>query len=132
MERLWFVLRNNRKYGPVSHAQLQKLASAGKLRPQDVVIQEGTTARVPAGSISGPCPDEVPHAALPVPAGPELTSQRSDEPAASRPVAAPTIECAKLPPGLRNKMVALGAGIACLMLTVFVVTYRSFAARDHK
>jgi hypothetical protein len=132
MERLWFVIRKKRKHGPVSHAQLQKLASAGKLRPQDVVIQEGATAGVSAGSIPGLFPEEAPRAVPTTPAEPELTSRRTVEPAAAGLVAAPSVVSAKLPPGLRNRMVALGAGIACLMLAVFVVTYKSFAAKDRK
>lgn len=132
MERLWFVIRNKRKHGPASHAQLQKLAADGKLRPEDVLIQEGATAGVSAGSVPGLFPEEAPRAAPAAPADPELTSRRPVEPVAAAPAVAAPVESAKLSPGLRNKMVALGAGIACLMLAVFVVTYKSFAARDRK
>src|SRR5262245_6143709 len=41
MAHRWYYERNRQRFGPYSGAELKELASAGELRPQDTVWQEG-------------------------------------------------------------------------------------------
>lgn len=38
----WFILRDDRKYGPYSSAQMKQMAEGGQLLPSDMVQEEGT------------------------------------------------------------------------------------------
>jgi tetratricopeptide (TPR) repeat protein len=49
----WFYARNRQKVGPVSREQLQQLAASGQLKPDDMVLQEGSRNWVPARSVPG-------------------------------------------------------------------------------
>jgi S1-C subfamily serine protease len=54
----WFLARKKEKLGPFSLAQLKKMAAAGQLRPEDMLLPEGqgtwTTAECIAGVFSAP------------------------------------------------------------------------------
>jgi tetratricopeptide (TPR) repeat protein len=47
----WYYAQNKKKHGPVTRAQLQRLASSGQLGPSDMVLQEGTSKWLAAGLI---------------------------------------------------------------------------------
>jgi membrane associated rhomboid family serine protease len=47
----WFVLRNGRQYGPVSHAQLADLYESGDLKASDYVWTNGMMSWQPAGRV---------------------------------------------------------------------------------
>lgn len=51
----WFYVRDKKKVGPVSTAQLHELAARGELRPSDMVLREGTARWMTAGSVDGVC-----------------------------------------------------------------------------
>jgi hypothetical protein len=47
----WFLSRDGQQYGPYTMAQLQKMVSAGKLQPADLIWKEGMPTWVEARSI---------------------------------------------------------------------------------
>ena len=49
----WYVARNGQRVGPHTQAQLKDLAAGGRLRPADMVWQEGAAAWTAAGTIPG-------------------------------------------------------------------------------
>ena len=49
----WYYARNRQKVGPVAWSELQRLAAAGQLGPQDMVWRKGTPKWVPAESLTG-------------------------------------------------------------------------------
>ena len=51
MANRWYFARDGRTSGPFSAAQLQELAAAGEIRPQDLVWRDGTDKRVPAARV---------------------------------------------------------------------------------
>jgi hypothetical protein len=48
----WYYSNNNKRMGPVSHAELQNLAATGKLRPADLVWTAGMANWARAEKIS--------------------------------------------------------------------------------
>ncbi|MEN6406767.1 MAG: DUF4339 domain-containing protein [Thermoguttaceae bacterium] len=66
----WYFARGTKQVGPVSAAELKRLAGVGELRPQDLVWREGLAEWAPARSVRGlfedgsPATDESP--SLPV------------------------------------------------------------------
>jgi hypothetical protein len=51
MANRWYFARDGKTSGPFSGAQLQELAAAGEIRPQDIVWRDGTDKRVPAARV---------------------------------------------------------------------------------
>jgi hypothetical protein len=49
----WYYARENKQMGPVSPQELKRLATAGELRPEDLVWKEGMTEWSPAGNVKG-------------------------------------------------------------------------------
>ncbi len=47
----WFIVRDDKKYGPYKLVQMKQLAASGKLLPIDKVLQEGMSQWVPASQI---------------------------------------------------------------------------------
>jgi hypothetical protein len=47
----WFYARNQQKVGPVSFAELQRLATAGQIQPTAMILQQGALQWVPASSV---------------------------------------------------------------------------------
>ena len=60
----FFFTQNGRQCGPVSAAQLKKLANSGRLMPSDDVKKEGTDKWVNAGTIKGLFPPTGPLGAI--------------------------------------------------------------------
>ncbi len=63
----WFYARGRKRQGPVTLPELWRLASAGLLRPDDMVLQAGSGRWVAAGSVPGlfPAPPALPTAVRP-------------------------------------------------------------------
>jgi len=49
----WYVSQHGRQLGPFSSGQLQEMASAGKLKPDDLVTQAGGSKWTPAKQVKG-------------------------------------------------------------------------------
>ncbi|MCE5303355.1 MAG: DUF4339 domain-containing protein [Planctomycetaceae bacterium] len=49
----WYFAQGTKQIGPVSAAELKRLAASGELRPQDLVWREGLTEWAPARSVRG-------------------------------------------------------------------------------
>ena len=56
-EQLWFYAKNDEQLGPVSTAELKKLAGAGELAPDDLVWREGLDDWSPASKLKGLFPE---------------------------------------------------------------------------
>ena len=54
----WYHARGNKQMGPVSAAELKRLAAAGDLHPDDLVWREGLNEWAPAKSVRGLFEDE--------------------------------------------------------------------------
>ena len=48
-----FIQKDGQTLGPMSPADLQKLAQSGKLLPEDLVWQQGRENKVPAKQVKG-------------------------------------------------------------------------------
>lgn len=74
----WYLARDGRQHGPLSDAEMRKLAELGHLRPMDLVWRFGFENWVPAASVAElpllkpvPAPEKpAPTAAVPAPAQP--------------------------------------------------------------
>lgn len=53
MPSKYFIQKGGKTYGPVSSADLLKLAQSGKLAPADLVWKEGSQTKVPAQRVKG-------------------------------------------------------------------------------
>ncbi|MGI0133753.1 MAG: DUF4339 domain-containing protein [Candidatus Micrarchaeaceae archaeon] len=53
MAQQWYYSRNGQQHGPISEAELKQLAAVGKLKPTDMIWQEGMDNWVSAGSVKG-------------------------------------------------------------------------------
>jgi WD40 repeat protein len=53
----WYYAKDRRKLGPISRAELQELAVAGRLRPADMVLSAGTRQWLPAAAVPGLFPE---------------------------------------------------------------------------
>jgi hypothetical protein len=49
----WFYVKDKKKQGPVTFAQLQSLAASGQIHRADMLLQGGTTKWVAAESVAG-------------------------------------------------------------------------------
>lgn len=93
MAAVWFYVKNGARLGPITAADLKKLADDGSILPADMVWKEGMASWEPARSVKGLFED---HHAAPD----EARSPRPAEPGgapAAAPVAAPTPLAAKAP-----------------------------------
>ena len=50
----WYCEIDGRQYGPMDAARLKRLATAGKLRPTDLVWREGMQSKRPADTVKVP------------------------------------------------------------------------------
>jgi antitoxin component YwqK of YwqJK toxin-antitoxin module len=53
MAEQWFILRDGKRHGPYSGADLKKYAASGHLLPIDLVVKDGMTNPVPAAKVKG-------------------------------------------------------------------------------
>ena len=53
-ETAWYYVREKKKVGPISQAQLQELAARGELGTSDMVLQEGSAKWATASSVDRP------------------------------------------------------------------------------
>lgn len=53
MASMWYYIHEGRQYGPVSGAEIKKLAAGGQLLPTDLVWKDGMPEWVPASRIKG-------------------------------------------------------------------------------
>jgi hypothetical protein len=60
----WYYARENQQAGPVSAAELKRLADAGQLQPDDLVWREGMPDWAPAHNVRGLFAEAVPVAAV--------------------------------------------------------------------
>ena len=49
----WFILRDGKRHGPYSGADLKKYAASGHLLPIDLVVKDGMAKPVPAAKVKG-------------------------------------------------------------------------------
>ena len=49
----WYILRDGKRHGPYSGADLKKYAASGHLLPIDLVVKDGMAKPVPAAKIKG-------------------------------------------------------------------------------
>jgi Ca-activated chloride channel family protein len=77
----WFYAQQGQMTGPLSLDQLRKLFAEGKLRPSDLVWEEGTPQWQPASAV----PNLVPPAAIVVPAPPPAAAIKPAQPAPAAP-----------------------------------------------
>ena len=56
-EMQWWYGRNDEQHGPVSPAELRRLAAAGAITPQDLVWREGMEEWAPAARLKGLFPE---------------------------------------------------------------------------
>jgi len=62
----WYYISNGKKIGPVSWDDIRRLASAGHIKPTDLVWRTSQPNQMPAASVPGLFPTQIPvHAALP-------------------------------------------------------------------
>lgn len=91
----WFYARSKKKYGPYTWQQLQTLAQRGDVRPDDMLLREGTATWVSADTVAGlfgksPPAKKSPEAvsAAPIAAPPRTSRPSSDStPVSAAPVA---------------------------------------------
>jgi hypothetical protein len=77
----WHYLQNDQPQGPVSAQDLRRLVVAGRLKPADLVWQEGTPEWIRAGRVKGLFPRTVPAtAAAPEPDDDPLGAADDDTP----------------------------------------------------
>lgn len=60
----WFILRDDKRYGPYTAADMKRHAATGHLLPIDLVLKDGMTKPAPAGKVKGLFPT------APAPSGP--------------------------------------------------------------
>ncbi|MCI0455596.1 MAG: GYF domain-containing protein [Gemmataceae bacterium] len=127
MGEQWYYTSNGEQLGPVAMTELQRLAAAGQLQPDDLVWRDGMHAWIPARTARGLFPhlqaDLVPAetdplpVALPVEAVPAHASSQAPSPHGprQRPRQAP-------PPGMSTgAKVALIGGLVVGVVIVLVV-----------
>src|SRR5579884_1876512 len=56
----WFYLLSGKRHGPVSEADLERLASSGQLQPTDLIWKQGMAGWVPASTVDGILPPTAP------------------------------------------------------------------------
>jgi hypothetical protein len=70
-EPAWYIARNKQKVGPYTMGQLHQLAASAQLARDEMVLQEGQGKWLPAASVQGLFPAEIPVEAIQVmPAAP--------------------------------------------------------------
>lgn len=138
----WFYSHNGNQVGPVSAADLKRLASTGQVSRSDLIWKDGWEDWKPAGAIKGlfPTVPESNPASIPLPAAPEVKLSRTTaaEPSSDErvplwqriPVAAFLTVCC-FPVGLyllwhnprisRRTKLIWGGGFACLMVLGLII-----------
>ncbi|MBN1591326.1 MAG: DUF4339 domain-containing protein [Pirellulales bacterium] len=87
----WYYARDDQRFGPLSTADIKRLADRGKLTPHDLVWREGMTDWTEAEQIKGlfqPAPPQPPPAASPEvqqPPGAAISPAQPDHPRVPRP-----------------------------------------------
>lgn len=82
----WFYAQGGQQMGPISAVELKQLVDAGKVRPDDLVWQEGMKQWAAAKTVKGLFPKGAPAAAAP----PIATPPMATPPTAQQPAAAPS------------------------------------------
>lgn len=88
-DNLWYLARDGRQHGPLSHLEMTKLVELGHLRATDLVWRPGFADWRPAPSVFDLTLPQAPQASVPAPAQPQV--QRSQDPANSEPQKAEAI-----------------------------------------
>ena len=104
----WFYVKDKKKVGPVTAAQLRQLIVGGQLRGSDMVVAAGTTKWQPAGSVPGifgpprapaaPAQPAKPAAAPQPPAAAPLKPAAAAAPKPAPPVPPPAPKPVAVPP----------------------------------
>lgn len=81
----WFIVRDDKKYGPYSTAQMKEFATSGKLLPIDMVSQTGSEPWVPASQIEALFPASEPATPAPPPVARQQVSVQGHSPATDKP-----------------------------------------------
>lgn len=75
----WYYAKNGQQKGPISPAELKKLATSGEIAPTDLVFQEGGTQWVEASTVKGLFPaGGAKPAPVPTPAPAPAPARRDD------------------------------------------------------
>ncbi len=136
MGEQWYYSRNGEQLGPVSMAELQRLAAGGQLQPDDLVWRDGMHAWIPARTARGLFPNLQPElapveteaipVALPVEVAPAHAPAHAPRP---QPRQGP-------PPGMSTgaKVALIGGMVVGLVIfvVVIVLAVRSGAPRDNE
>lgn len=127
MASAWHYMKDGKQCGPVSSAELKKLASSGELQSTDVLWKEGMADWVPACELPG-LKDVFPEPAF-VPASPPPPSSSSSSSMAPPP---PTVQNthARLFSKKQKRrrillIVASGIVVTCFLLPLFYVSVES-------
>jgi hypothetical protein len=104
----WYFARGNKQAGPVSAADLRRLAVAGELSPDDLIWREGLAEWTKARNVRGLFEEESkPAAAEEAPSKPVVALPQGDEPAAEPGEPAETPEAAEPRAPARHPVEAL-------------------------
>lgn len=110
----WHILRDGKRYGPYTGADLKKHAASGHLLPIDLVVKDGMAKPVPAAKVKGLfAPPEPPRESVP------------DEFAAATEQARPS---SRREPGRPNRTklyLVLGGGLLAVVAVIAVVLMAS-------
>jgi hypothetical protein len=90
----WWFARGDEQFGPVSAAELRRLASTGGLSPGDLVWREGLAEWAPAARLKGLFPETPATSAPREPASAVRTATDADKPAPIAPPPEPPAEMA--------------------------------------
>lgn len=112
----WFYAREKKKYGPYSWQQLLTLAESGVLRPDDMLLQEGSRQWVRASTLRSLFAGAS-----------EATGIRAEAPAAlAAPPPSPSVPVAKIAEGRSNPWLVVGlagTGVSLVLGLVLIAGY---------
>lgn len=66
-DKVWWYAKGDQKFGPYSSPQLKALAAKGSIELADLIWKEGLANWLPASSVKGLIPADVPAAPPPLP-----------------------------------------------------------------
>lgn len=80
----WFIVRDEKKYGPYTLSQMKQFAASGNLLPIDMVSQTGTDPWVPASQVEAIFPATALSSPVPPPVARQPASVQGHNPAADK------------------------------------------------
>jgi hypothetical protein len=121
----WYFTRNGEESGPVTNAELKRLADRGELDPRDLVRRKGWARSLPARTVKGL------FAASPVPASSGASEKQPS--AETTPIASPTSEGKRFArrPSVDTLWYAGTVGFA-LLLIAWLAVYPMIAQWQNK